>query len=100
MKVKALKVGYYAHRRYKEGEEFVLKPIKVKIDGKTSTIPPEKQFSQNWMMIVDADFTDDDESAENQVEASPAVSEKQGKSGKSKGKSSVAAESESPLMSA
>lgn len=52
MKVKATKLGYYEHKRRREGAEFFLIPIEDK-DG--NIIPPEKQFSPNWMEIVDAE---------------------------------------------
>jgi hypothetical protein len=39
MRVRATKLGYFGHKRIKEGTEFVLKN-------------PEKQFSKTWMVEV------------------------------------------------
>ena len=55
MKVRALAMGYFGHKRIREGEVFELKPIKVKEkDRKTKKITerlitPEEQFSEIWM---------------------------------------------------
>lgn len=100
MKVKALKVGYYAHKRYKEGEEIILKPVKVKVEDKIQIISAADQFSQKWMELIDEDFNEDGDSEEIQAQSQPSSSVKMAKPGKPKGKSSAAAESEPPKMSA
>jgi len=41
MQVKATKMGYYNHKRVREGAEF--------------TIKSEKEFSKNWMEKLDED---------------------------------------------
>lgn len=51
MKVKAIKLGYYDHKRIREGQTFELKPLK---DVKGNIISAEKQFSENWMLSLDA----------------------------------------------
>lgn len=44
--------GYYGNKRRKQGEVFVLVPLqRVGKDGKKITIPPEKQFSDKWMVL-------------------------------------------------
>jgi hypothetical protein len=64
MKVRAIRLGYYAHKRRPEGSVFILEPLKrirpVKdSDGKPTgemkeiVISPEQQFSKNWMEKVD-----------------------------------------------
>lgn len=60
MRVIATKMGYYNHRRIKEGEEFTLVDRKGKDkDGKAIVIPAEKQLSSQWM--VEADKADEAE---------------------------------------
>ena len=59
MKVRATMLGYYGHKRRREGQEFELEPIKrlrKQADGtmKEITISPEQQFSTRWMEKVDA----------------------------------------------
>jgi hypothetical protein len=51
MRVKALKQGYYGHKRIKPGEEFELKSSQFQ-DG--SPYPAEKQFSSSWMEKLDS----------------------------------------------
>lgn len=52
MKVRALKLGYYQHKRRREGDVFTLVPVKaVDKDGKSYVVPPEKQFSNRWMEL-------------------------------------------------
>ena len=58
MRVRATQLGYYGHKRRKEGAEFVLEPIKrirKDKDGnpREITISPEQQFSERWMERVD-----------------------------------------------
>jgi len=58
MKVRATALGYYGHERRREGDVFVLEPIKrirKDKDGKARevTIMPEQQFSERWMEKVD-----------------------------------------------
>jgi hypothetical protein len=67
MKVKATKLGFYGHKRRREGDVFELVPYKVqKLDaeGKVvfddkrkpvlETISPEAQFSDSWMSRIEA----------------------------------------------
>lgn len=55
MKVRAKRLGYYGHRRRREGDTFDLEPIKKeRKDSKTGRtkeviIAPEQQFSERWM---------------------------------------------------
>ena len=50
MKVRAKMMGYYLHKRRREGVVFDLVTVKKKHkDGKIEVITPEKQFSENWM---------------------------------------------------
>lgn len=49
MKVKAIRLGYYQHKRRREGDVFELESVKGK-DGEI--ISPEKQFSDKWMVKV------------------------------------------------
>ncbi len=50
MQVRALKAGYYDHKRRKEGDEFTLRLIKgLGFDGKPKVFTPEMQFSVLWM---------------------------------------------------
>jgi hypothetical protein len=59
MRVRAIQLGYYGHKRRREGQEFVLEPIKrLRKDVKTGemreiTISAEQQFSKRWMEKVD-----------------------------------------------
>lgn len=59
MLVRAKKLGYYNHKRIREGEEFMLKPIKGFEQDKfgrtlsAKTFSEEEQFSPNWMEKVD-----------------------------------------------
>jgi hypothetical protein len=58
MRVRAIQLGYYGHKRRPEGTEFVLEPIKrirKQPDGtmKEILISPEQQFSVRWMEKVD-----------------------------------------------
>lgn len=59
MKVRATQPGYYKHERRREGDVFVLEPIKrQRTDAATGlmrevTIMPEQQFSERWMEKVD-----------------------------------------------
>ena len=57
MRVRAIQLGYYGHKRRHEGDEFDLEPIKrVRKDkdgnSKEVTIMPEQQFSPKWMEKV------------------------------------------------
>lgn len=57
MKVEATKLGYYKHKRRKEGEVFFLEDIKVKGRGKDKkvfVVPAEAQFAESWMKLLDA----------------------------------------------
>ncbi len=60
MKVRAIKDGYYGHKRRRVGAVFMLAPItRMREDKKTGamkevTISPEQQFSTRWMEKVDA----------------------------------------------
>ena len=70
MKVKAIELGYYDHKRRRPGAVFELKPVKALImdpkskfekplldkDGKKQyeTVSVEKQFSKTWMEKVNA----------------------------------------------
>lgn len=47
--VKATGLGYYDHRRRREGDVFTLKPYQTR-DGKV--VSAKQQFSKNWMEIV------------------------------------------------
>lgn len=59
MKVQAMQLGYYQHKRRREGDVFTLVPIKSKQrDPKTGemkeiVITPEQQFSKKWMKNLD-----------------------------------------------
>lgn len=59
MRVKALMPGMYDNKRVKEGEVFVLRPIKGKWINKTTgaledhTFTVEEQFSHRWMESLD-----------------------------------------------
>ena len=58
MKVRAIAMGYYGHKRRREGMEFTLEPIKrlrKQKDGsmKEITITADQQFSTRWMERVD-----------------------------------------------
>ena len=58
MKVRATALGYYGHKRRREGQEFELEPIKrlrKQKDGsmKEITISADQQFSTRWMEKVD-----------------------------------------------
>jgi len=70
MKVKATKLGYYKHKRRKEGEVFFLEDIKIKGRGKDKkafVVPAKDQFSESWMELLDEkarpSSEDDDEPA-------------------------------------
>jgi hypothetical protein len=52
MRVKATRIGYYGHRRRREGEVFDLAPRKILKDGKEVVLSPEQQFSNSWMEKV------------------------------------------------
>jgi hypothetical protein len=59
MRVRATALGYYGHKRRKEGQEFVLEPIKRLRKDKDGNmreivISPEQQFSARWMERLDA----------------------------------------------
>lgn len=54
MKVKAIRMGYYGHKRIREGEVFELQPMKFKKNDKIEIVPVEKQFSKAWMEAVDS----------------------------------------------
>ena len=71
IKVKAIRLGYYKHRRRKEGSLFVIKD--------------EKEFSKVWMKKVDDDefVKPDAEEEEDEAEVEPVVKAK----GRSKAKS-------------
>ena len=58
MWVRATALGYYDHKRRREGAVFELKPItrkRLQKDGTTKdvTIKPEQQFSERWMEKVE-----------------------------------------------
>ena len=58
MRVRATALGYYGHKRRKEGQEFVLEPIKRLRKDKDGNmreivITPEQQFSARWMERLD-----------------------------------------------
>jgi hypothetical protein len=61
MKVRAIELGYYGHKRRQPGAEFVLEPLKrIRKDAKTGLmkeilITPEQQFSSRWMERVDGE---------------------------------------------
>lgn len=55
MKVQATKLGYYDHKRMREGEVFELSPIKGLRNGEPKTYSPEEQFSDKWMEKVNDD---------------------------------------------
>ena len=55
MKVRAIRLGYYGHKRRAEGDEFELEPIKRERKDKEGrmrlvTISAEQQFSERWMV--------------------------------------------------
>lgn len=67
MRVRATSLGYYNHRRQREGDVFVLKPYTVierSANGaiikdengkpKKKVVTPEMQFSEKWMEREDA----------------------------------------------
>jgi hypothetical protein len=58
MRVRATALGYYGHKRRREGQEFVLEPIKrlrKQKDGsmREIVISAEQQFSNKWMERLD-----------------------------------------------
>jgi hypothetical protein len=54
MKVQATQLGYYQHKRRREGEIFDLVEIKgVDKEKNPITISPEAQFSKKWMKALD-----------------------------------------------
>lgn len=54
MKVQATKLGYYLHKRRREGETFDLVEIKgLDKDNNPIVISPEQQFSKKWMKALD-----------------------------------------------
>ncbi len=61
MLVRATKMGYYNHKRIREGEEFVLRTLKGFVqDPKGRELvkkefTPEMQFASSWMEKVDED---------------------------------------------
>jgi len=61
MLVRAKRMGYYNHKRIREGEEFVLKTSKGFAQDpngrvlKAKEFTPEDQFSTSWMERVDED---------------------------------------------
>jgi hypothetical protein len=61
MKVRATRLGYYNHKRQREGAIFDLVPIKKRAeDGKGFVIiPAEAQFSEKWMEKVDLEVAGD-----------------------------------------
>ena len=77
MKVKAIQMGYYQHKRRREGEVFELEAIKGK-DGQI--IPAEKQFSAKWMAKVGSKKVE----AQDEVVASDVVGEPKPRSRKPK----------------
>lgn len=74
MRVKATMPGYYGHKRYKVGEEIILKDIKGKTPDRTTgklvdhVFKAKDQFSEKWMELVDAGY----ESDEDEVVEAPA----------------------------
>ena len=60
MRVKATRTGYYNHKRMKPGQVFVLVPQKgIDKDRKPIVVSPEKQFSAQWMEMIDVEEQDD-----------------------------------------
>jgi hypothetical protein len=61
MLVRAKKLGYYNHKRVREGEEFILRKYKGLVQAKDTLkmVPkeftPEEQFSSEWMERVSED---------------------------------------------
>jgi len=60
MLVRATRLGYYDHKRIREGEEFILRTIKGKVKDKSDKLvdksfAPEEQFSGLWMEKVQDD---------------------------------------------
>lgn len=61
MLVRAKRLGYYNHKRIREGEEFVLKTVKGFIQDPlgrkkiAKEFTPEMQFSPEWMEKVEED---------------------------------------------
>lgn len=53
MRVRATRIGYFNNQRKQVGEVFELIPLRRIKDGKEVIIPPEKQFSKNWMEKVE-----------------------------------------------
>ena len=49
MKVRAKELGYYNHKRRREGVEFDLVEKKGLVNGVEKTITVEDQFSDKWM---------------------------------------------------
>ena len=63
MRVRAIALGYYGHKRRREGDTFTLEPIKrirKDKDGnmREITITTEQQFSPRWMERVDGPRAD------------------------------------------
>lgn len=85
MKVKALKTGYYNHKRQKPGSIFELEPYEVVDEkGKEKIVSVEEQFSPRWMVkVVTKKFIEVDEEVHDDGE--PEAQE--GKKGKGKKKS-------------
>lgn len=55
MQVQAKHIGYYQHKRRREGDKFELVDIDYKVKGAKKTLKAADQFSPEWMIDLNAE---------------------------------------------